>query len=156
MRKNLVIGITLFIGLSSFIQHQQEYIPVNRNFKKGELLEYKATYGFFTVGKGSWEIQNSNIEIHGRPNYQVDVHGKTSGFVGFVAPVKDHWKSYIDTATLVTHLALRNLVEGRYKKIDITEQKLSETSLTIPTTPQEEITAISFFTPLFFLRFIFV
>lgn len=121
MRNNLIIGITLLIVLSSFIQHQQEYIPINRSFKKGEFLEYKATYGFFTVGRGSWEIQNNNIHIHGRPNYQVDVHGKTSGFIGFVAPVKDHWKSYIDTATLVTHLALRNLVEGKYKKIDITE-----------------------------------
>lgn len=121
MRNNLIIGITLLIVLSSFIQHQQEYIPINRSFKKGEFLEYKATYGIFTVGRGSWEIQNNNIHIHGRPNYQVDVHGKTSGFIGFVAPVKDHWKSYIDTATLVTHLALRNLVEGKYKKIDITE-----------------------------------
>jgi hypothetical protein len=121
MRNKLFIGITLVIGLSSFIQHHQEYIPVNRNFQKGEFLEYKASYGFFNVGKGSWRIQNSSIEIHGRPNYQVDVHGRTSGFIGFVAPVKDHWKSYIDTATLVTHMAMRNLVEGKYKKIDITE-----------------------------------
>ena len=121
MRKTLIIGITLLIGLSSFIQHNQEYIPVNRNFKKGELLEYKASYGFFTVGKGTWQIQNSSVEIHSRPNYQVDVHGRTSGFAGFVAPVRDHWKSYIDTVTLVTHMAMRNLVEGKYKKIDITE-----------------------------------
>ncbi|RLD24448.1 MAG: DUF3108 domain-containing protein [Bacteroidetes bacterium] len=121
MRKELIIGILVVIGLSSFIQYSQEYIPLNRNFKKGEYLEYKASYGIFTVGKGTWQIQDNNIEIHDRPNYQVDVIGKTSGFVGFVAPVKDHWKSYIDTATLVTHLALRNLVEGKYKKIDITE-----------------------------------
>ena len=121
MRKYLIIGIILLIALTSFIQVDQEYIPLNTSFKKGEFLEYKASYGFFTVGKGSWQIQDNNIEIHGRPNYQIDVHGKTSGFVGFVAPVKDHWKSYIDTGTLVTHLALRNLVEGKYKKIDITE-----------------------------------
>ena len=121
MHKNLIIGVILLVVLSSFIRHRQEYIPVNSNFKKGEFLEYKATYGFFTVGKGSWQIQNNSIEIHDRPNYQVDVYGRTSGFVGFVAPVKDHSKSYVDTTTLVTHLALRNLVEGGYKKIDITE-----------------------------------
>jgi len=121
MRKELFIGITLFIALSSFIQADQANNPVNHNFKKGEILEYKASYGIFTVGKGTWQIQNNNIEIHDRPNYQVDVIGKTSGFIGFVAPVKDHWKSYIDTSTLVTHLAMRNLVEGKYKKIDITE-----------------------------------
>jgi Protein of unknown function (DUF3108) len=121
MRKDVIIGVFLFIGLSSFIRYHQEELPVNTNFKKGEYLEYKASYGIFTVGKGSWQIQNSSIEIHDRPNYQVDVHGGTSGFIGFLAPVKDHWKSYIDTTTLVTHLALRDLVEGKYKKIDITE-----------------------------------
>ena len=121
MRRDLFIGIILIIVLSSFIQTDQINIPLNRNFKKGEILEYKASYGIFSVGKGTWQIQNNDLQIHGRPNYQVDVHGKTSGFIGFVAPVKDHWKSYIDTATLVTHLAMRNLVEGKYKKIDITE-----------------------------------
>jgi uncharacterized protein DUF3108 len=121
MRKDVIIAVFLLIVLSSFIQYNQEDILVNRNFKKGEYLEYKASYGIFTVGKGTWQIQNNSIEIHDRPNYQVDVHGGTSGFIGFLAPVKDHWKSYIDTATLVTHLALRDLEEGRYKKIDITE-----------------------------------
>ena len=121
MNKILFTGLVLLLAMSSFIHKQEEHIPVNRNFSKGEFLEYKATYGIFNVGKGSWQIQNNSIEIHDRPNYQVDVIGKTSGFVGFVAPVIDHWKSYVDTATLVTHLALRNLVEGSYKKIDITE-----------------------------------
>lgn len=121
MRKNLIIGVILLIALSSFIQYEQDDLPINRSFKKGEYLEYKASYGIFTVGKGSWQIQNNSIQIHDRPNYQVDVHGRTSGFAAFLAPVQDHWKSYIDTATLVTHLAQRNLVEGKYKKIDITE-----------------------------------
>jgi hypothetical protein len=121
MHKNLIISIVILIALSSFIQPVQEDITLNKNFKKGEFLEYKASYGIFTVGKGSWQIQKGNIQIHDRPNYQIDVHGRTSGFASFVAPVTDHWKSYIDTVSLVTHMAFRNLVEGKYKKIDITE-----------------------------------
>ena len=131
MHKKILIGIIVLIGLSSFIQHHQEDIPVNRNFKKGELLEYKASYGFFTVGKGTWQIQNSSVEIHNRPNYQVDVHGRTSGFVGFVAPVQDHWKSYIDTVTLVTHMAMRNLLEGKYKRIDISEFNYQDSLISV-------------------------
>jgi Protein of unknown function (DUF3108) len=96
-------------------------IPVNESFQKGEYLEYKASYGFFTVGRGTWKIQNKSVEIHDRPNYQVDVYGRTSGLLSWLASVDDHWKSYVDTATLVTHLAVRNLKEGRYKKVDITE-----------------------------------
>ncbi len=119
--KKILIAVTVVIGCSSFVWHWAVQPAVSKSFQKGEYLEFKASYGFFTVGKGTWKIQQNSIEIHDRPNYQVDVHGWTSGFVGFVVPVKDHWKSYIDTTTLLTHLALRNLKEGNYKKIDITE-----------------------------------
>jgi len=107
--------------MSSFMQADTSNYIVNRSFLKGEYLKYKATYSIFTVGHGSLKIQKNSIEMHDHPVYQVDVYGKTSGLLDFVASVNDHWKSYVDTATLVTYLAMRNLREGRYKKIDITE-----------------------------------
>ncbi len=121
MRFKLIVGAIMIIALSSFIQYGNDDSSQNKNFMKGEYLEFKAYFGFIAVGKGSWKIQNNSIEIHDRANYQVDVHGRTSGLVGFLAPVNDHWKSYVDTTTLLTHLAMRNLQEGKYKKIDITE-----------------------------------
>ena len=121
MTKSLFIAVLIIIGLSSFIQSDIMKSAVNSSFQKGEHLMYKAAYGMFTVGRGSLKIQNNSIEMHGRPTYQVDVIGKTSGFVDFVASVNDHWKSYVDTTTLVTYMAMRNLKEGGYRKIDITE-----------------------------------
>ena len=121
MNRNIIISLFVVFGLSSFIQSNNGDVVNNKTFVKGEFLKYKASYGIFTVGHGTWKIQNNSIQMHDRPTYQVDVYGKTSGFVDFVASVNDHWKSYVDTATLVTHLAMRNLKEGRYKKIDITE-----------------------------------
>jgi len=121
MSKRVIVGFIAIIILSSFIQDYHADIPSNKSFTKGEYLEYKASYGFFTVGRGTWRIQNNSVQMHERPNYQVDVHGRTSGFISFLAPVEDHWKSYVDTANLVTHMALRNLKEGKYRKIDVTE-----------------------------------
>lgn len=122
MKYRFFLILPLFTLLLAF---KQDSMPVLKNdaFQHGEYLEFKASFGFFPVGKGTWKIQNNTVQIHDRPNYQVDVHGWTTGFVGFVAPVKDHWKSYIDTASFVTHIAQRDLIEGRYKKIDITEFK---------------------------------
>jgi len=119
--KKLTIGIIICICLSSFAWQIIAEIPKNESFKKGEFLEYKAYFGFFPVGRGTWKIQNNNMNIRNKPSYQVDVFGRTSGFVNFVAPVEDHWKSYVDTTNLLTHLAMRDLKEGKYKKIDITE-----------------------------------
>lgn len=121
MKNKLAVIIFSVLILSAFTQDSEPNTYLNDTFKKGEYLEYKATFGFFTVGRGSWRIQNKNIEIHDRPNYQIDVHGRTSGLIGWLATVEDHWKSYVDTASLVTHLAMRNLKEGKYKKVDITE-----------------------------------
>ncbi len=121
MRSRLILAIILILILSGFVQDVKNDVSLNHNFLKGEYLEFKAYYGFLAVGKGSWKIQNSSIQIHNQSNFQVDVYGRTSGFIHFLAPVEDHWKSYVDTSTLVTHLAMRNLQEGKYKKIDITE-----------------------------------
>jgi hypothetical protein len=120
--KQLYIGLFLLLTLSAFTQDmpKEDYLE-NNAFMEGEFLEFKAKYGFFTVGKGSWKVKKGTVEIHNRPTYQVDVIGRTSGFVNFVAPVDDLWRSYVDTANLVTHMAQRNLIEGKYKKIDITE-----------------------------------
>jgi hypothetical protein len=103
----------------------------NRAFLKGEYLEFKAFFGFFPVGKGTWKISDNTVEVRNRPSYQVDVRGWTSGFVGFVAPVKDHWKSYIDTSSFITHIAHRDLVEGGYKKIDITEFNHADSTIKV-------------------------
>jgi len=91
------------------------------SFKPGESLTYKATYGIFTVGKGSYTISERNYQIKGKGCYRVDVYGETKGIVKWVADVDDHWQSYIDTTNLSPVLSTRNLKEGRYRKKEYTE-----------------------------------
>lgn len=130
MIRRFLYILPIFLLLLSF---KQDALPIYQNdaFLRGEYLEFKASFGFFPVGKGTWKIHENTVEVRDRPTYQVDVRGWTTGFVGFVAPVNDHWKSYVDTSSFLTHIAQRNLVEGNYKKIDITEFKHTDSLIRV-------------------------
>ena len=117
--KKLVFGFLFLLLFSGFTQDENSdiYPPVkNDSFKKGEVIKFKMTYGIFTVGKGSAQIQGNTFKVNDRDCYKVDVYGKTVGMVDWVADVDDQWGSYIDTAALVPHMFYRKIREGHYKK----------------------------------------
>jgi len=122
MYKLLFTAIIMFIAGINYAQQTSDeaykYAP-RSEFKRGEFLEYKATFGFFTVGNGTFQIQNTLHRVKDRICYKLDAYGKTSGLVDWLASVDDHWGSYVDTASLVTHIAYRTLREGRYRKNEV-------------------------------------
>jgi hypothetical protein len=117
MRK-LFFGLIFFVLLAGFASEQVEiYPPVkNKSFQKGEVIKFKMTFGIFTVGKGSAEIQPNYFKVNNRDCYKVDVYGKTVGMVDWVADVDDQWGAYIDTAALIPHMFYRRIRESNYKK----------------------------------------
>jgi len=120
MRK-LAYWFLLFISLSAFTSDRKEIYPAVKNgsFRKGELLEYKMSYGIFTVGKGVTQIDKQYYKINNRDCFKVDVFGKTVGMVDWVADVDDQWGAYIDTSALVPHVSYRKIREGKYKKDEV-------------------------------------
>ncbi len=117
--KRLFSGIFLFLVLSGFLQGPStEKLPFVRNesFKRGEIIDFKMTYGFFTVGKGSARIHPDYHKVNDRYCFKVDVTGRTVGMVDWVADVDDRFSAYIDTAALVPHQFYRKIREGRYRK----------------------------------------
>lgn len=120
MRK-LTHWLLLLFALSAFTSERKDIYPVLKNpsFMKGELIEYKMSYGIFTVGKGSTRIDKQYYKINNRDCFKVDVFGKTVGMVDWVADVDDQWGAYIDTAALVPHVSYRKIREGKYKKDEI-------------------------------------
>jgi hypothetical protein len=120
MKRLLTIVLFSFI-FSAFTSEREDIYPAVKNdsFGRGELIEYKMTYGFFNVGKGSTRIDKQNYKINNRECYKVDVFGRTVGMVDWVADVDDQWGAYIDTAALVPHVSYRKIREGKYKKDEI-------------------------------------
>jgi len=112
--------LALFIALSSFITGDDDsavYQPVSyHSFSKGEKLSYKVNFGIFTIGNAEMMINDKFYKVNNRKCYKVDVYGKTSGVVDWVARVDDHWGAYVDSAALLPHIAYRIIKEGNYRK----------------------------------------
>lgn len=119
--KRLFSWLLLGFVFSAFTAERKEIYPVVKNdsFSKGEVLEYKMSYGIFTVGKGSTKIDRQYFKINNRDCFKIDVFGRTVGMVDWVADVDDQWGAYIDTAALVPHVSYRKIREGKYKKDEV-------------------------------------
>lgn len=102
------------------VETTDDFPPIeNKPFEVGEEIEYKIYFGFFTIGKGRFKVQNSTHKINGRPSYKVDVQAKTTGMVDWIAKVDDHWGGYIDSTSLNPHRAYRIIKEGKYRKNEV-------------------------------------
>lgn len=80
----------------------------------GETLNYKATWGFFTIGSASTKIDRLLYRVDSSICYKVDIAGQTNGMAKLFY-VRDKWTSYIDTATITTHSSYRSIREGNYE-----------------------------------------
>lgn len=116
--KRLIFAAFLLQTLCGFLPGENELYPQikNESFRRGEVIEFKMTYGLFTVGKGVAQIHPNYYKMNDRYCFKVDVSGRTVGMVDWVADVDDKWGAYIDTAALVPHQFYRKIREGRYKR----------------------------------------
>lgn len=92
----------------------------HRSFDRGEELEYQVNFGWFSVGDARAVIHDELTYVEGRPSYHVDVYGRTTGMVDWLAKVDDHWGAVVDTSALIPHVSYRNIKEGNYRKNEVT------------------------------------
>ncbi len=113
--------ILLLLPLTAFtVSDSPIYTPLEYNsFARGEELNYKVNFGIFSIGQAQMVIDDKFYRINHRECYKVDVYGKTTGMVGWVANVDDHWGAYVDSSALVPHISYRKIREGKYKKDEI-------------------------------------
>ena len=117
-----VLLLFLVTGFASFAQDSLAFAPVEYNpVNAGETFEYKVTFGFFTVGKAQIQTSQKIYRVNGRPCYKIEVRGKTSGAVNWVAAVDDTWGAYVDTLAFLPYLAYRNIKENNYRKNELTK-----------------------------------
>lgn len=120
--KRLVLvlsGVLLVVLASGFVASRQGKLPYMvshpTSFGKGEQLEYKVNFGFFTVGKAITRIDGKVHNINSQPCYKIDAIGETSDWISWVTDVNDNWGAYIDTTTMSTQVSYRKIREGRYR-----------------------------------------
>lgn len=119
--KRIVLLVFAFFSLSAFVPGDKDIYQnlTYDSFGRGEKLDYKVSFGFFTVGNAQMIIDDKFYKINHRDCYKVDVFGKTSGMVSWVADVDDHWGAYVDSAALIPHISYRNIKENKYRKNEV-------------------------------------
>jgi Protein of unknown function (DUF3108) len=118
----LSAGLVVLLTASSLTTRQANLpymVKKPTSFGKGEQLEYRVTFGFFTVGKAITRIDSKVFNINSQPCYKIDAIGETSDWISWVTDVNDNWGAYIDTTTLSTQVSYRKIREGRYKKDEL-------------------------------------
>lgn len=118
----LLTAIT-FIFCCSFISGDgPKYRTIkNTSFIQGEIIEYKAHYGFVNAAEGRMVISDELYTINGRPCYKIDVFGRSVGMFDLFLRIRDNWGTYLDTASIITHKFYRVIEEGKYRKNEVVE-----------------------------------
>lgn len=124
MKSQRGINMVLLILLLSFINASAQVVlddePAAYHFKKGEQLEFDLSYGWFTVGKATMNIDNQYHFYGNRQCYKVDAKGRTAGLLGVFTHVDDKWGAYITKDELKPLHAYRDIAEGKFKRIEKT------------------------------------
>ena len=103
--------IAIFI-LGFFINAQDLKILKNTPINDGEVLEFRLSYGWFTIGRAAWYTSVQNY--HGENCFRTKVRARSSGLLGVFAKVEDEWGEYTSQSDWLPRMAWRDLEEGKY------------------------------------------
>lgn len=116
--------LTLFFlvcAITVWAQPASSESTTSYNFKKGEHLEFKLNYGWFTVGKASLDIDSSDHLYRDRDCFKVEARGSTAGLLGVFTHVDDTWGAYLKKENLLPLHSYRNIEEGKYVRRERTD-----------------------------------
>ncbi len=117
--KRIHIIILLLLSASSIIAFKS-YEPTrtvpNKSFGVGEKVEYRVHYGFINAAEAKVEIGKNVTVVNNKPCFRINVHGRTVGPFDLISRVRDTWRSYVDTNTILPHKFERSIQENKYRK----------------------------------------
>jgi hypothetical protein len=105
--------LILFLGTVFTSDGQPAKLLTDSPINLGEKLEFKMSYGWFTVGKAIWSTEKSFQDYNGEKCYHFKVTAKSAGFLGSFAQVDDVWGEYM-RPDFIPMMAYRDLEEGKY------------------------------------------
>lgn len=90
----------------------------NTSFKVGESFSLTIFYSVagIYVNAGTAEISTTLGHFDNRPVYRISCEGRSNSSYDWIFKVRDHYESYIDTATMQSLKFIRQIHEGGYKK----------------------------------------
>ena len=86
------------------------------SFGRGETIKYTVHYGLINGGEATVETGGSLEHVNSRPCYKATVSGRTTGSFDFFLRIRDQWRAYIDTTSILPLRAQREIAEKNYRK----------------------------------------
>jgi hypothetical protein len=86
------------------------------SFGRGEVIKYTVHYGVINGGEATVETGNSLERVNDRPCYKATVSGRTTGSFDFFLRIRDQWRAYIDTTSILPLRSHRDIAEKNYRK----------------------------------------
>ena len=86
------------------------------SFGRGEVIRYTVHYGLINGGEATVETAGSIERVNDRPCYKATVSGRTTGSFDFFLRIRDQWRAYIDTTSILPLRAQRDIAEKNYRK----------------------------------------
>jgi hypothetical protein len=107
---------TLLLLLGSFFTSEAQPDKLMREtpINPGEVLEFRLSYGWFTVGHAKWVTDKELKTYQGEECYKFKVTAESTGLLGVFATVNDEWGEYMRTRDYMPMMAYRDLEEGKY------------------------------------------
>ncbi|WP_254846588.1 DUF3108 domain-containing protein [Hymenobacter sp. CRA2] len=106
----------LSAGLMAFAPNEAPRIVRNDSFQRGEVMQYKVHYGLINAAEATIEVSDDLHKVNDRPCYKATVTGRTTGSFDMFLKVRDTWRSYIDTTSILPQRFFRNIEENNYRK----------------------------------------
>ena len=86
------------------------------SFGRGETIKYTVHYGLINGGEATVETGGSLERVNDRPCYKATVSGRTTGSFDFFLRIRNQWRAYIDTTSILPLRAQRDIEEKNYRK----------------------------------------
>jgi hypothetical protein len=106
--KKLLLILSFLLMLPVLMLGQQD------PFQVGEKAVFTIHYGLITGGSASFELKRDTFA--GKMYNHCYFKAQTTGIADAFYNIKDIYESYFDTVTLLPDYAIRNVVEGHYKR----------------------------------------
>ena len=103
---------TLALMLLGLVTTAQSMVVEDKPVSTGEELKFRLSYGWFTVGRGTFKISDDYVMQDGKECLEINVHGKTAGLAGVFSRVDDRWGAVVDKNTFLPYYSFRDLSEG--------------------------------------------
>ncbi|MFT6745830.1 MAG: hypothetical protein ACJAZ2_000168 [Glaciecola sp.] len=112
--KTLAVCVMLFCS-AGVIKSQVLRTVKHQSFKRGEVLEYKASYGVVDAARAKLTVMSDPVMIGKRSTYHVVGTGKSLGALAWLFKVEDRYESFIDDQAMVPWVFLRRVREGGFR-----------------------------------------